>query len=72
MAAKRGRPRKNTEVGSSGYHPTEEELNEDVSINASPEEVIQSLFPKNQPVEKSGKGEQVKKEWDEWLKSLRA
>ena len=48
--------------------PTKTELNADISIDASPEEVVQSLFPKNQPVEKSGKGEKVKREWDEWLK----
>ena len=49
--------------------PTKAEMNADISIDASPEAVIQSLFPKNQPVEKSGKGEKVKREWDEWLKS---
>lgn len=49
--------------------PTKAELNADISIDASPEEVARSLFPKNQKVEKSGKGEQVKKKWDAWLKS---
>ena len=68
MAAKRGRPRKNTEVGSSGYHPTEEELNEDVSIKASMLEVIKSLFAEDPPLVKSGKEEQSKKEFEAWLK----
>lgn len=49
--------------------PTKEQLNADISIDASPEEVVKSLFPKNQKVEKSGKGKQVKKKWDAWLKS---
>ena len=49
--------------------PTNEQLNADISINASPDEVIKSLFPKNQNVEQSGKGEQVKQKWDAWLKS---
>ena len=49
--------------------PTKDELNADISIDGSPEEVTNSLFPKNEKIEKSGKGEQVKKKWDAWIKS---
>ena len=35
------------------------EQNTDISIGFSPKEVIKSLFPKNQIVEESGKGEKV-------------
>lgn len=49
MAAKRGRPRKNTKVGSGGFHPSEEELNNDMGIDAAPEEVASALFSKDLP-----------------------
>lgn len=68
MAAKRGRPRKNLNVGSSSYHPTEEELNEDVSINSTLEKVARALFADDPPLVKSGKEEQSKKKFEAWLK----
>ena len=68
MAAKRGRPRKNTDIGSSGYYPTEAELNEDVSIDATSEAVTRALFANDPPLVKSGKEEQSKKEFEAWLK----
>ncbi len=67
-----GRKRTNFNVDSGRYHPTEEDMQEDVSIDARPEDVARSLFPKDPPVVESGKGEQVKKEWDAWLKSRAA
>lgn len=56
MAAKRGRPRKNTKIGSGGCHPTEEEMNKDVSIDAAPEEEASALFSKDPPSKVAVKG----------------
>lgn len=63
-AGKRGRMRKNASVGSSGYYPTEAEMEEDVSIGATPEEVASALFADDPPLEKSGKEDQSKKEFE--------
>ena len=69
MGAKRGKKRTNFDVEDSGYHPTKEELEMDVSIDARPEAVVRALFSPDPPLVESGKGEQVKKEWTAWLKS---
>ena len=55
-------------VVDSEYQPTKAELEEDVSIDATPEEVVRALFADDPPVVKSGKGEKSKKEFEEWLK----
>ena len=34
---------------------------------ASPEDVVRALFPDDPPLVESGKGEQVKEEWERWL-----
>lgn len=54
-------------VVDSRYHPTRAEMEEDVHIDASPEDVVRALFPDDPPLVESGKGEQVKEEWERWL-----
>ena len=49
--------RKRGVVVDSRYQPTKEELEEDVSIDASPEDVARSLFPVGPSVVESVKGE---------------
>lgn len=51
----------------SRYNPTKEEMEEDVSIDATPEEVARALFAGDPPVVKSGKGEGSKRLWKRWL-----
>ena len=64
-----GRKRTNFDVDDSNYHPTEADMQEDVSIDAKPEEVARALFSPDPPVVKSGKGEKSKKEFEAWLES---
>ena len=64
-----GRKRKNVDVEGSGYHPTKEELEKDISIDASLEDVACPLFSPDPPLVESGNGKKVKKEWTAWLKS---
>ena len=64
-----GRKRTNFDVDSGNYYPTKADMQKDVSIDARPEDVARALFSPDPPVVKSGKGEQVKKEWFAWLKS---
>ena len=59
MDAKRGRKGNNVDVDNSNYQPTKAEL----------EGVVGALFPKDPPLVESGKGDQIKKEWEVWLKS---
>ena len=66
MSAKGGKVRKEEGLTDSDYHPTKEEMEEDVSIDASPEEVARALFSGDPPVVESGRGEQSRQEWEAW------
>lgn len=56
------------EVAASGYQPTKAEMEEDVSIDATPEGVVKALFADDPPVVKSRKREKLKKEFEARLK----
>ena len=54
------------EVEGQEYQPTKAEMEERIKIDASPEDVARSLFSGDPPVVKSGRGEQSRREWEEW------
>ena len=59
-------------VADSRYQPMRAEMEEDESIDASPEEVARSLFAGDPPaVAKSGKGEGSKRAWRRWMSGRR-
>lgn len=56
------------EVAVSRHRPTPEDMEKDVSIDATPEEVARALFAGDPAVVKSGKGEKSRRLWERWLK----
>ena len=50
-------------VADSRYQPMRAEMEEDESIDASPEEVARSLFASDAPVVQSRRGEGSKRAW---------
>lgn len=59
--------RKKVKAVDTRYNPTKEEMEEDVSIDATPEEVARALFAGDPPVVKSGKGKGSKRSWKRWI-----
>ena len=58
---------KKMRVVDSRYHPTKAEMEEDVSMDGSPEDVAGALFSGGPPVVESGKGEESRRAWERWL-----
>ena len=65
MGTKSGKKRV-VEVEGQEYQPTKAEMEERIKIDASPEEVARALFSGDPPRVESGRGEESRREWEEW------